>query len=184
MCKKTQSAGERMCMRVCVHMYVCRSVHVCVHTNVCMFVYAYMCMCECVCRFVGLCMYVGCVCVRVYVCVYHVLPGSGRSACRVWRPLCLPSHHSHAQQAGSCLETKPGSPCSLVAHTATRHHSLWLFSPYTPCKLAPESCSSLNSPLETKLAKLMCCRFSRWLLSQDTPGWKAFLEISSSSPVS
>lgn len=96
-----------MCAHKCVHVCICIHVNVCVDLWVCA------------------CMSVVCVC----VCVYHVLPGSGRSTCRMWRPLCLPSHHSHAQQAGGYLETKLGSPCSLVANRVTRHHSLWLFSP-------------------------------------------------------
>lgn len=98
-----------LCMYVCTQMCACLYMHTC----------------ECVCRFVGLCMYVGCVCVCVYITSSQAAAGV-RAECE---GLCLPSHHSHAQQAGGYLETKPGSPCSLVANRVTRHHSLWLFSP-------------------------------------------------------
>lgn len=151
-----------MCAHKCVHVCICIHVNVCVDLWVCA------------------CMSVVCVC----VCVYHVLPGSGRSTCRMWRPLSAFSSLTCPTSWGLSRDKARLTLFVSGKQSDSPPLSLALLSLPTPCKLAPESCSSLNSPFEIKLAKLMCCRFSRWLLSWDTPGRRAFLEIPSSSPVS
>lgn len=151
-----------MCAHKCVHVCICIHVNVCVDLWVCA------------------CMSVVCVCVCIsrpprqrQEYVQNV-----KASLSAFSSLTCPTSWGLSRDKARLTLFVSGK------QSDSPPLSLALLSLPTPCKLAPESCSSLNSPFEIKLAKLMCCRFSRWLLSWDTPGRRAFLEIPSSSPVS
>lgn len=55
----------RMCVSVCVHVWVCVNLYVCICASVCVCMH----MCEFVCEFMCVCTHV-CVCVWFYLSVY------------------------------------------------------------------------------------------------------------------